>query len=67
MSRWLVAGRSSNAADDRDRVPGKARRRSYPEAKRVLLTAYGADAAIQAINDIKLHHYLLKPWAPPVV
>jgi thioredoxin reductase (NADPH) len=38
----------------------------YPEAKRVLLTAYAdTDAAIRAINDIKLNHYLLKPWDPP--
>ena len=38
----------------------------YPNACRVLLTAYAdTDAAIQAINAIKLHHYLLKPWDPP--
>jgi thioredoxin reductase (NADPH) len=38
----------------------------YPEAKRVLLTAYAdTDAAISAINDAKIHHYLLKPWDPP--
>jgi len=38
----------------------------YPDAKRVLLTAYAdTDAAIEAINEIKLHHYLLKPWTPP--
>jgi thioredoxin reductase (NADPH) len=38
----------------------------YPNACRVLLTAYAdTDAAIKAINDIKLHHYLLKPWDPP--
>src|ERR1700693_297468 len=38
----------------------------YPDACRVLLTAYAdTDAAIKAINDIKLHHYLLKPWDPP--
>src|SRR5215469_5996659 len=38
----------------------------YPDACRVLLTAYAdTDAAIQAINEIKLHHYLLKPWDPP--
>lgn len=38
----------------------------YPDAKRVLLTAYAdTDAAIQAINEIKLNHYLLKPWTPP--
>ncbi|HTT62005.1 MAG TPA: FAD-dependent oxidoreductase [Bryobacteraceae bacterium] len=39
---------------------------SFPEAKRVLLTAYAdTEAAIRAINEIKLHHYLLKPWDPP--
>jgi thioredoxin reductase (NADPH) len=38
----------------------------YPRAKRTLLTAYAdTDAAIKAINDIQLNHYLLKPWAPP--
>ena len=32
----------------------------------MLLTAYAdTDAAIRAINQIKLHHYLLKPWDPP--
>jgi thioredoxin reductase (NADPH) len=38
----------------------------FPEAKRVLLTAYAdTDAAIQSINQVQLHHYLLKPWDPP--
>jgi thioredoxin reductase (NADPH) len=38
----------------------------FPAAKRVLLTAYAdTEAAIQAINDVGLDHYLLKPWAPP--
>jgi thioredoxin reductase (NADPH) len=38
----------------------------YPNAKRTLLTAYAdTEAAIKAINDIQLHHYLLKPWDPP--
>jgi thioredoxin reductase (NADPH) len=38
----------------------------FPETKRVLLTAYAdTDAAIAAINDIGLHHYLMKPWDPP--
>ena len=38
----------------------------FPEAKRVLLTAYAdTDAAIQAINHAKIQHYLLKPWDPP--
>ncbi len=38
----------------------------YPEAKRVLLTAYSdTNAAIKAINDVQLDYYLLKPWDPP--
>ncbi|GEO05921.1 fused response regulator/thioredoxin-disulfide reductase [Adhaeribacter aerolatus] len=38
----------------------------YPEAKRVLLTAYSdTEAAIKAINEVGLHYYLLKPWDPP--
>ena len=38
----------------------------YPSAKRALLTAYAdTDAAIKAINDVQLNHYLLKPWDPP--
>lgn len=38
---------------------------TYPEAKRLLLTAYAdTDAAIQAINDVGLDHYLQKPWTP---
>lgn len=37
-----------------------------PTAKQLLLTAYAdTDAAIRAINDIGLDHYLLKPWDPP--
>ena len=40
--------------------------RTFPDAKRVLLTAYAdTDAAIRAINTVRLHHYLLKPWDPP--
>jgi thioredoxin reductase (NADPH) len=38
----------------------------YPDAKRVLLTAYAdTDAAIAAINEAGVNHYLLKPWDPP--
>jgi thioredoxin reductase (NADPH) len=38
----------------------------YPEARRVLLTAYAdTEAALRAINEIHLHHYLMKPWSPP--
>ena len=44
-----------------------ARARTHaPDAKMLLLTAYAdTDAAITAINDIGLDHYLLKPWDPP--
>lgn len=38
----------------------------YPDVKSILLTAYSdIEAAIRAINTIKLDHYLLKPWNPP--
>jgi thioredoxin reductase (NADPH) len=38
----------------------------FPEAKRVLLTAYAdTDAAIRAINSTQIDYYLLKPWNPP--
>ena len=55
------------------RMPGMAgtdylteARKLVPDAKRVLLTAYAdTDAAIQAINDVALDYYLLKPWDPP--
>jgi thioredoxin reductase (NADPH) len=41
-------------------------REFFPEAKRVLLTAYSdTDAAIKAINAVKLDYYLMKPWDPP--
>ena len=43
-----------------------AAREIYPDAKRVLLTAYAdTEVAITAINTIQLDHYLLKPWDPP--
>jgi thioredoxin reductase (NADPH) len=38
----------------------------FPNAKRVLLTAYSdTEAAIKAINDVQLDYYLMKPWDPP--
>lgn len=38
----------------------------YPEAKTALLTAYAdTDAAIRAINNVHIDHYLMKPWDPP--
>jgi thioredoxin reductase (NADPH) len=37
-----------------------------PGARRVLLTAYAdTEVAIRAINEIRLDHYLMKPWHPP--
>jgi thioredoxin reductase (NADPH) len=41
-------------------------REIYPDARRVLLTAYAdTEAAIQAINAARIHYYLNKPWDPP--
>jgi thioredoxin reductase (NADPH) len=38
----------------------------FPQARRVLLTAYAdTEAAIDAINVVDVDHYLLKPWNPP--
>jgi thioredoxin reductase (NADPH) len=40
--------------------------REFPDVRRVLLTAYAdTEAAIEAINTVKLDHYMLKPWDPP--
>ncbi len=41
-------------------------REVYPLARRVLLTAYSdIEAAVKAINEAHLDHYLSKPWDPP--
>ncbi|MDF2760478.1 MAG: response regulator receiver protein, partial [Thermomicrobiales bacterium] len=38
----------------------------FPDAKKALLTAYAdTDAAITAINEVRLDYYLVKPWDPP--
>ncbi len=38
----------------------------FPDARRAMLTAYAdTDAAIKAINEAKIQHYLMKPWDPP--
>ena len=38
----------------------------YPQARKVLLTAYAdTEAAIQAINKVGIDYYLMKPWDPP--
>ena len=41
-------------------------REFYPEARKVLLTAYAdTEAAISSINEIGLDYYMMKPWDPP--
>ena len=41
-------------------------RHIFPEARRVLLTAYAdTEAAIKAINTARIQYYLTKPWDPP--
>ena len=41
-------------------------RKIFPEARKVLLTAYAdTAAAIASINSIGLDYYLMKPWHPP--
>jgi thioredoxin reductase (NADPH) len=41
-------------------------RKLYPDARKVLLTAYAdTDTAIASINAVGLDYYLLKPWDPP--
>ena len=41
-------------------------KRIFPEARKVLLTAYAdTEAAINAINKVSLDYYLMKPWDPP--
>lgn len=41
-------------------------RELFPDAKRVLLTAYAdSQASIKAINETRLDYYLMKPWDPP--
>lgn len=41
-------------------------RQVFPNAKRVLLTAYSdIDAAVRAINEVQLDYYIAKPWDPP--
>ena len=38
----------------------------YPEARKVLLTAYAdTEAAIASTNTLGLDYYLMKPWDPP--
>lgn len=39
---------------------------AFPNVKTILLTAYAdTDVAIDAINEVNLDYYILKPWEPP--
>jgi thioredoxin reductase (NADPH) len=41
-------------------------RKTFPDAKRALLTAYAdTEAAINAINSAGIDYYFMKPWDPP--
>ena len=61
-----VPGRSAHAGHDRHAVPARDAEAASRTRKRVLLTAYAdSEAAIAAINDVGLDHYLMKPWDPP--
>ena len=43
-----------------------AARKLFPDARKVLLTAYAdTEAAIASINRVGLDYYLMKPWDPP--
>jgi thioredoxin reductase (NADPH) len=73
LSEYALKDRPVALIASDQRMPGmtgieflEEARRHAPEAKLVLFTAYAdTDAAIRAINDIGLDHYLLKPWDPP--
>ena len=73
VDQVLEGGRTIAAFLVDQRMPGmtgteflREARGRFPDAKRLLLTAYAdTEAAIEAINDVGLDHYLLKPWSPP--
>ena len=73
MADLLLKDRPVAAVVSDQRMPGMTGikvlqevREQSPESKLVLLTAYAdTDVAIQAINDIALDYYLMKPWDPP--
>ncbi|HSI94267.1 MAG TPA: FAD-dependent oxidoreductase [Jiangellaceae bacterium] len=73
IERATLRGSAVAAVVADQRMPGQTGTELLVEAKRVqprlrsvLLTAYAdTDAAIAAINDVSLDHYVLKPWDPP--
>lgn len=72
VSELADRGRAIAAFLADQRMPGmqgtdflREARKVFPDAKRLLLTAYAdTEAAIDAINEVGLDHYLLKPWTP---
>ncbi|WP_268930413.1 FAD-dependent oxidoreductase [Nocardioides potassii] len=73
LADQLLKDRPVAAVVSDQRMPGMSGievlrqvREQSPETKLLLLTAYAdTDVAIQAINDIALDYYLMKPWDPP--
>jgi len=73
MADLLLKDRPVAAVVSDQRMPGMTGisvlqqvRELSPETKLLLLTAYAdTEVAIQAINDIALDYYLMKPWDPP--
>jgi thioredoxin reductase (NADPH) len=73
IERATLRGGEIAAVVADQRMPGQtgtellvAAKRLQPRLRSVLLTAYAdTEAAISAINDVSLDHYVLKPWDPP--
>ncbi|RYC10597.1 FAD-dependent oxidoreductase [Nocardioides zhouii] len=73
LADQLLKDRPIAAVVSDQRMPGMSGidvlrqvREQSPDTKILLLTAYAdTEVAIQAINDIALDYYLLKPWDPP--
>ena len=73
MADLILKDRPVAAVVSDQRMPGMTGievlhevRQQSPQSKLVLLTAYAdTTVAIQAINDIALDYYLMKPWDPP--
>jgi thioredoxin reductase (NADPH) len=73
LEELVLAGEPVALVVADQRMPGttgidvlKRARELQPKVKTVLLTAYAdTDAAISAINEVRLDHYILKPWDPP--
>lgn len=73
LTEFTVGGRPTALLVADQRMPEmtgveflEAARRLDPNSRRVLLTAYAdTEAAIAAINQAGVSHYILKPWDPP--